>query len=235
MKNSFAFRQFVVAHDRCAMKVGTDGVLLGAWAGVTDAARILDVGCGSGLIALMAAQRSPRSRVWGIDVDEPSLSQALENVRHSPFASRVQLSLHDVRSYAPGFQFDHVLCNPPFYTEDTLPPDAARMRARHTAGLTLESLLAQVDRLLCADGLFSLILPSATGDVFLAHALSCGWYVVRSCRVHTVAHKPPKRVLFTLSRTPAASSLQEELVLQDKDGKRTTAYSALCADFYLRG
>ena len=98
MNNSFTFRQFEIQHDRCAMKVGTDGVLLGAWADLSGSYRILDVGCGSGLIALMAAQRAPHSQVWGIDVDASSVEQALQNVRNSPFSDRVQLFLQDVRT-----------------------------------------------------------------------------------------------------------------------------------------
>ncbi len=113
MKNSFTFRQFVIHHDRCAMKVGTDGVLLGAWADLSGARRMLDVGCGSGLIALMAAQRAPEAEVWGIDVDAPSVEQAVENAAASPFARRVHLSLQDVCTYAPPQPFDHVLCTPP--------------------------------------------------------------------------------------------------------------------------
>lgn len=233
MKNSFSFQQFTIHHDRCAMKVGTDGVLLGAWADLSVARSILDVGCGSGLIALMAAQRAPEVGVWGIDVDAPSVEQAIENVAASPFACRIRLSLQDVCTFAPSLQFDHVLCNPPYYTEDTLPPDEARMRARHTAGLSLETLLAHVTRLTSPEGLFSLILPTTTADAFVTHALSQGWYVARVCYVRTVARKPPKRTLLTLSRRLLSSSSPEQLVLQDAQGNRTAEYATLCAGFYL--
>ncbi len=233
MKNSFSFQQFTIHHDRCAMKVGTDGVLLGAWANLSGAKNILDVGCGSGLIALMAAQRTPDARVWGIDVDAPSVEQAVKNVAASPFAARVNLSTQDVCTYVFPKPFDHILCNPPYYTEDTLPPEEARMRARHTAGLSLETLLTHVSRLLTPEGFFSLILPTGTSEGFITHALSQGWYVVRMCQVCTVARKPPKRTLLTLSRTALPPSPPEQLVLQDASGKRTAEYSALCAGFYL--
>lgn len=235
MNNSFSFQQFTIQHDRCAMKVGTDGVLLGAWANLSGAKRILDVGCGSGLIALMAAQRAPESEVWGIDVDAPSVEQAVENVAASPFARRVHLSLQDVCTFDSPQPFDHVLCNPPYYTEDTLPPDNARMRARHTAGLSLETLLAQVSCLVIEDGFFSLILPTTTADSFLTHTLSKGWYLSRICHVRTVMRKPPKRTLLTLSRVcPSSPFSAEELVLQDPRGNRTAEYATLCADFYLK-
>lgn len=233
MNNSFTFRQFEIQHDRCAMKVGTDGVLLGAWADLSGSNRILDVGCGSGLIALMAAQRAPHSQVWGIDVDAPSVEQALQNVRNSPFSDRVQLFLQDVRTYSPAVSFSHVLCNPPYYTEQTLPPDDARMRARHTAYLSLESLLESVGRLLDPQGRFSLILPTQTAELFITHAMANGWYIVRTCKVFTVAHKPPKRLLLTLSRISSDTIENEMLVLQEKTGGRTAEYASLCADFYL--
>ncbi len=106
------------------------------------------------------------------------------------------------------------------------------MRARHTAGLSLETLLAHVSRLLVPEGLFSLILPTGTADGFVTHALSRGWYVARVCQVRTVARKPPKRTLLTLSRTALPPFPQEQLVLQNAQG-RTAEYAALCADFYL--
>lgn len=233
MNNSFTFRQFEIQHDRCAMKVGTDGVLLGAWADLSGSNRILDVGCGSGLIALMAAQRAPLSQVWGIDVDASSVEQALQNVRNSPFSDRVQLFLQDVRTYSPSVSFCHVLCNPPYYTEQTLPPDDARMRARHTAYLSLESLLGSVGRLLAPQGRFSLILPTLTAERFITHALAEGWYVNRACQVYTVAHKAPKRLLLTLSRAASDTVENETLVLQEKTGSRTAEYTSLCAEFYL--
>lgn len=233
MKNSFTFRQFVIEHDRCAMKVGTDGVLLGAWADLSGCSLILDIGCGSGLIALMAAQRAPYASVWGIDVDAPSVGQARQNVLNSPFSERIQILECDVRTYSPGILFNHILCNPPFYTEHTLPPDDARMRARHTASLSLECLLENAGRILAAKGTFSLILPYLTAERFITHALAKGWYAVRTCQVYTVAHKPPKRMLITLSRTMPERAGNETLVLQDKSGGRSAEYTSLCADFYL--
>lgn len=233
MSKDFSFKQFVVAHDRCAMKVGTDGVLLGAWAHLNGAKHILDIGCGSGLIALMAAQRTPDATVWGIDIDAPSVEQAQENALASPFAGRVHIAWQDILTYSPLLSFDHILCNPPFYTEQTLPPEEARMRARHTAGLSLEALLERVSAIVAPKGLFSLILPTQTAHAFVTHALSCGWFVARECHVYTVAHKPPKRILLTLSRSNPCTAGKEELVLQGDDGKRSEAYSSLCSDFYL--
>ena len=204
--HSFRFRQFEVFHDRCAMKVGTDGVLLGAWADVCDGTRILDVGCGSGLVALMVAQRAPLASVVGVDIDREAVEQATENAARSPFAGRVVFEQADVRQYAPAFLFDHVVSNPPFFEEDTLPPDKARI---------------------------SLILPVSTADRFVTLALAEGWGVARSCTVWTTLRKPPRRRMLTLARGWKGEAQQETLVLHAPDGGRSDAYQRLCGDFYL--
>lgn len=216
------------------MRVGTDGVLLGAWAAVEGAERILDIGCGSGLVGLMAAQRAAGAQVWGIDVDEPSLLQARQNARLSPWAERLHMELADVRQYFPPLRFTHLLCNPPYHTEDTLPPIEARGRARHTAHLSLEELLRHAARLGEEDALFSLILPTQTESMLIALALCHGWHVARSLRVRTVARKPPKRTLLTLQHQACPYAEPAEMVLQMPDGHRTREYELLCGDFYLK-
>lgn len=231
--HSFRFRQFEVFHDRCAMKVGTDGVLLGAWADVCDGTRILDVGCGSGLVALMVAQRAPLASVVGVDIDHEAVEQATENAARSPFAGRVVCEQVDVRQYAPAFLFDHVVSNPPFFEEDTLPPDKARMSARNAAALPLPQLLSAVSRLLRSGGTFSLILPVSTADRFVTLALAEGWGVARSCTVWTTLRKPPRRRMLTLARGWKGEAQQETLVLHAPDGGRSDAYQRLCGDFYL--
>ena len=230
---SFRFRQFEVFHDRCAMKVGTDGVLLGAWADVCGGTRVLDVGCGSGLVALMVAQRAPCATVVGIDIDRMAVGQAVENVARSPFADRVVCEVADVRAYAPAFLFDHVVSNPPFFEEDTLPPDKARMSARNASALPLAELLSSVSRLLQPAGSFSLILPVQTADRFVTRAFAEGWRVVRSCIVWTTLRKPPRRRMLTLTRGHVGEVRQESLVLNAPDGSRSESYAKLCGDFYL--
>ena len=149
----FTFQQFVIDDAHCAMKVGTDGVLLGAWAGVEGARRILDVGCGSGLIALMAAQRNASARVVGVEIAPEAVADARLNVARSPFASRVVVEQGDVVSPAVVARllahgpFDCVVSNPPYHEEELLPPSAGRAAARHTdSGLSFEALLHVVAR-----------------------------------------------------------------------------------------
>ena len=236
------------------MKVGTDGVLLGAW-GCVEGKRILDVGTGTGLIALMAAQRNPEANVLGIDIDEAAILQARENIAESPFSDRVSCVLCDLMAFqiVNGESsnckcFDAILCNPPFFTEDTLPDDKGRALARNNKSLPFEQLIPKVASLLANDGTFSLIIPSQLATELIGLCLNEGLHLVRRCLIRTTAHKPPRRTLMTLAHKPPRRTLmtfsfdcrpqnadcrQEELVLMTDDGNRSQAYQELTKDFYL--
>lgn len=230
----FKFKQFTVHHDRCAMKVGTDGVLVGAWAELPEAGRILDVGTGTGLIALMAAQRSGAS-VCGIDVDEAAVEQAEENVRLSPWADRIRVLNRDVRDMsaeADGL-FDAVVSNPPYFTEKVFCPDGQRNTARHTDGLDFGELLEAVCRLLAVNGTFSVILPSDAGGDFVALALRHRLYLKRQTWVHTKPSAAPKRVLLAFSRQFVSSSEVAHLTIETEPRVFSPEYLALVKEFYL--
>lgn len=234
-KGYFDFKQFRVCHGRCAQKVGTDGVLLGAWADVEGTESILDIGTGSGLIALMVAQRAPKAHVVALDIDADAIGQAQGNVAASPFRERIEVCLCDVREYCKmcgGKRFQHIVCNPPFYTDDTLPPDAQRALARNAQGLPFEELIRAVEGLLDEDGCFSVILPMAQRDDFCQKCASHLLRPIRECRVQTVERKPAKRTLMTYSRKCTEHIEQETLILQEGN-ERSKAYQALASDFYL--
>lgn len=234
-KEYFDFKQFRIRHDKCGMKVGTDGVLLGAWAELDGCcASILDVGTGSGLISLMMAQRYPCAQVLAIDVDESSVGQARDNVLASRFADRVEVVRADVRSFehAP---FDHVVCNPPYYQEDTLPPDAQRALARNASMLCFEDLVRSVVRLLRRGGTFHVVLPVAAESRFRFVCGMAGLHLYRITRVKTVARKSPQRVLLSfvyVDKDKVPAMVEDELLLMH-DGKRSEAYVELTRDFYL--
>lgn len=220
------------------MKVGTDGVLLGAWANVARAQRILDLGCGSGLIALMAAQRNPGAHVTGVEIDPAAAADALANAEASPFARQVDVVCADALHFCPqAGKFDCIISNPPYHEEELLPPSALRATARHTGGggLTFAALLRVVDDLLNKEALhasFNLILPAAALARFLPLAAVHGLFPVRRTHVVTRPGKPCKRVLLELS--PHACPLAcDELALLDDKGNRSEAYASLCRDFYL--
>ena len=216
------------------MKVGTDGVLLGAW-GCVEGRRILDIGTGTGLIALMAAQRNPEATVLGIDIDEAAVCQAQENIAESPFRERVSCVLLDVMALRPTERFDAILCNPPFFTEDTLPPDSGRALARNNKSLPFPWLIPKVAELLADNGCFSIIVPSGHAQDIIGLCLSEGLFLQRRCLVRTVAHKPPRRALLTFSNVySAAGEVQStDLCLMASDGTRSEAYKHLTEAFYL--
>ena len=235
----FRFKQFGIAHDRCAHKVGTDGVLLGAWADLMGGGRILDIGTGCGLIALMAAQRAMQAEVTGIDIDAQSVEQAQENVAASPFADRIRIVKADVRLYAASNptagQFHHILSNPPYHTEALLPPDARRAAARHTSGLTLTELIHHAACMLAPNGTLHLIIPAAAQSEVSAAAMAHSLHLTRLTLVRTTATKPPRRALMSWQRSDSPLPLHHsELVLTQPDGRRTPEHEMLTAEFYIR-
>ncbi len=227
----FCFKQFSVRHDRCAMKVGTDGVLLGAW-GSVEGKRILDIGTGTGLIALMAAQRNPEADVLGIDIDESAVAQASENVAESPFSRRIECILQDVLTFEPEAPFDAILCNPPFFTEDTLPDNRSRALARNNKCLPFPQLIRKVAVLLAENGTFSLIVPSGLAQEIVGLCMENGLHLIRRCQVHTTARKPPRRTLLEFSRQNRSCEMQTLCLVAD-DGTRSQQYKELTKDFYL--
>ncbi len=233
--NFFSFRQFTVYQDKCGMKVGTDGTLLGAWA--TGGWRILDIGTGTGLIALMMAQRFPEAKVTAIDIDSDASAQACENVASSPFANRVEvanISLQDLENKALSLnlEFDSIICNPPFFNNSLGCPDNKRHQARHTDSLPFPTLFRCVRRLLSADGVFSAVIPSDCMQAFDSAARIEGLSTKRKCLVKTVPRKAAKRILveYTLAK---AEPLLEEHCLEDGCGQRSEWYKNLTQEFYL--
>jgi len=227
----FRFKQFSVRHDRCAMKVGTDGVLLGAWACV-EGRQILDIGTGTGLIALIAAQRNPEADVLGIDIDEPAVAQARENIAGSPFSRRIECILQDILTFEPEAPFDAILCNPPFFTEDTLPDNKSRALARNNKCMPFPLLIKKVAMLLAENGTFSLIIPSGLTQEIVALCMENGLHLVRRCQVHTIVRKPPRRTLLEFSRQNRSCEMQMLCLIAD-DGTRSHQYMELTKDIYL--
>lgn len=234
----FTFRQFTIDDTHCAMKVGTDGVLLGAWADVHRARHILDLGCGSGLIALMTAQRNAKALITGVEIDPDAVCDARHNIAVSPFREQIQTVCADISKWdAPEQRFDCIVSNPPYYEEDLLPPSATRAAARHTqgGGLTFAALLRSVALLLdphSPDARFSVILPAQAMSRFTLLASFHGLLLTRQTRVITRPHKPCKRVLMEFRRQPVPLQTDELILLGDQ-GQRSEAYNRLCGDFYL--
>ncbi len=230
----FQFRQFTVHQSRCAMKVGTDGTLLGAWAqlnGKEGDSFVLDIGTGTGLVALMLAQRFPDARFLGIDIDGEACLQAQENVLRSPFSQRITIAHRDVQEQQ-GI-FDVIVSNPPYFEASLECPDDQRTLARHTASLSFRSLMENAWRLLSDDGSFSLIIPAESRQHLEAEAVLCGFFKTRQCAVKTTPRKLPRRYLLTFRKHPAAQVELTEGVIETDPGIRSEWYQQLTNDFYL--
>lgn len=232
MSRPFRFKQFEISQQQAAQKVGTDGVLIGAWA--RGGRRILDIGTGTGLIALMMAQRNPEARVVGIDIDPTAIAEARHNIQASPWADRVearQVALADYHTEEP---FDAIVSNPPYFPGALMPPDPARARARHADSLPLADLVSHARRLLSEEGSFSLILPSERRPEIEAEARKAGFYPWKALSVSPLPGGPVRRVLIEFGIGPVEGRPEEQhLVLEDGCHGRTAAYSRLMQDFYL--
>ena len=238
MSNSyFKFKRFTVYQDSCAMKVGTDGTLLGAWAEVPvvpNHPRILDIGTGTGLIALMMAQRFPEAQVLGIDIDADSVIQAQENVNSSPFASRIKIKQSDIRTFQGEESFDVIVTNPPYFVDSLTCPDNQRTTARHTVDLSYAELVKAAFRLLSDNGLFSLIIPIECRSQLEAEAHLTGFFPSRMCLIKTTPKKTPKRCLIEFTKHPVNEFVESEGVIESKPGIRSSWYQQLTQEFYIK-
>ena len=231
----FTFKQFHIGHSRCAMKVGTDGVLIGAWCRLPSSGRILDIGTGTGLIAVMAAQRASGCMVTGIDIDAECVAQARDNAASSPWGGRIGIEQCALQEFFPTHRFDAIVSNPPYFEESLLPPDARRTAARHTRSLTYAELVDGVVRLLDAEGRFSLILPAAESERFLSAAHGV-LFLTRRCDVRTTLGSGVRRVMMEFAvSVPKLLPHIESLSIEDGGPMRYSGeYRALTRDFYLK-
>lgn len=227
----FQFRQFYVRHDRCAMKVGTDGVLLGAWCPLDHPARILDVGTGSGLVALMLAQRCPEAQIEAIDIDSAAVEQAQENFNQSVFRGQLTAVASSLQAWNGG-PYDLIVSNPPYFQNSLKNPDEGRKTARHTDTLSFDELIAHSVRLLTSNGRMALILPAETEKEVLSIATSQGLHLTHITHVFSKATKPARRVLLCFAKNDCLLT-KDTLVLENDKGDRSEAYRQLTKDFYL--
>ena len=240
---SFQFKQFTILQDRCAMKVGTDGVLLGAWASggaSSGGRRILDIGTGTGLIALMMAQRFPDAMIDAIEIDREAARQACENVAASPFADRIRVMEISLQEYVQQmldqqntYRYDAIVSNPPYFVDSLKNPDKHRMVARHTDTLSFRQLMQGVSRLLSDDGVFSVVLPVSVQEEFGNEALMFGLSKIYEVLIKTKENKAPKRCMMIFSRQHGTLVKSEQVCMMDADNERSSWYQSLTKDFYL--
>lgn len=238
----FQFKQFLVKQDRSAFKVGTDGVLLGAWASVEHATSILDVGAGTGLIALMLAQRRAAVTmvydigIVALEIDTDACEQARENVRISPWNQRIRVINQSFQDYCmtrPAM-FDLIVSNPPFFRESWKPDRQEKEISRHDTLLSLEELISGVGRLLAQEGKFCVILPVEESRDLQKLAQENVLHLHRICRVSPTTNIPAKRHLLEFSRSPVKGVRDTQMAIE-KDTRHdyTDVYRELTRDFYL--
>ncbi|MDR2968461.1 MAG: methyltransferase [Tannerellaceae bacterium] len=228
----FKFKQFTVFHDKCAMKVGTDGVLLGAWTNTADAANLLDAGTGTGLIALMLAQRT-NAAIDAIDIDEGACRQAAENVAGSPFSGRIRIIHSSFVGFQPGRKYDLIVSNPPYFSQSLKSPDDKRSQARHDDSLPLPDLIAGSKEMLSENGRIALILPVEQEGKLDGLLTQYGLHRIRQTNVMPVVNGQIKRILIELSATPNPHCAPDCLAIERERHKYTKEYEALTRDFYL--
>lgn len=236
MSKPFKFKQFTIAQDRCAMKIGTDGVLLGAWVSLnTHPFSILDIGAGTGVISLMLAQRSTAQQLDAIEIDEHAYEQCTENFENSTWNDRLFCYHASVQEFAQEIEdtYDLIISNPPFYTDTYKTNDAQRDLARFADALPFEHLAICAAHLLAEDGIFSIIIPFKEEETFIDIAKDVGLFPNRICHVKGTPTSDIKRSLleFSFKHTAIQTS---ELVIETARHQYTEDYHNLTKDFYLK-
>ena len=236
MSQPFKFKQFSIHQDRCAMKVGTDGVLLGAWATIENEPNsILDIGTGTGLLSLMLAQRSLAENIEALEIDENAYEQCVENFEASSWADRLFCYHAGLDEFLEEIEepYDLIISNPPFYSEDVSSGNASRDNARQNQSLPFDELLEGVSKLLAKEGLFATIIPFKEETSFITLAESFGLFPSRVLRVKGNPSAEIKRSLLEFSFKEEKVS-KDELTIEIKRHEYTLAYQELTKAFYLK-
>jgi tRNA1Val (adenine37-N6)-methyltransferase len=235
---SFTFKQFRIDQDQCTMKVGTDGVLLGAWADVSNTNLLLDIGTGTGVIAIMLAQRTMNTegvKVHAVEIDPFAAFQAKENMENSPFFERLGSVNDSIQSFAKSvsLQYDLIVSNPPFFTGGTFSSNQDKTNVRHTVKLPHGDLLQATRTLLAKEGKFCVILPLLEGLRFIDIARTYGFYCTKKTEVYTLSDKAIERLLLQFELTDKEILVDSLIMLNSqKRNDYTDAYKELTKDFY---
>jgi tRNA1Val (adenine37-N6)-methyltransferase len=229
--NYFQFKQFCIQQQFTAMKVGTDGVLLGAWTQCGSTKKILDIGTGTGLIAIMLAQRNQTAQITAIEIEKEACNEAKINCFNSPWANRMTVLNVSLQEFTPLAQkYDLIVCNPPFFSQKA--PNEKRNLARHNQKLTFNELLDAVSELLTADGLLSVVIPSDLFELFDFLAMQKKLFIKRKTSIKPTFEKNTKRVLIEYSKIQS-KIFENELVVEISRHVYTPQYIQLTEDFYL--
>ena len=233
----FTFKKFIIQQDRCAMKIGTDGVLLGAWTPIeNNPFSILDIGAGTGVVALMLAQRSHAEQIDALEIDEEAYEQAVANFENSPWSDRLFCFHAGLDEFVeePEDEYDLIVSNPPFYSEDYKTECEQRDLARFQDAMPFEDLIEAAALLLSENGMFSVIIPFKEEENFVALAKECELYPMKITRVKGTPTTEIKRALLAFSRNEMAEFPIDELVIETARHIYTPEYVELTKEFYLK-
>ncbi|PWA11302.1 tRNA1(Val) (adenine(37)-N6)-methyltransferase [Flavobacterium laiguense] len=233
----FQFKQFSIEQDRCAMKIGTDGVLLGAWAPIdNNPFSILDIGTGTGIIALMLSQRSNAQQIDALEIDEDAYEQAVDNFENSPWSDRLFCFHAGLDEFVeePEDEYDLIISNPPFYTDDYKSENEQRDLARFADAMPFEDLVEAADLLLSENGILAVIIPHKEEGNFIALANEYELYPIKITRVKGTPSTEIKRSLLAFSRNETATVLTNELIIETARHVYTPEYIEFTKDFYLK-
>lgn len=237
MANSFfEFKQFTIQQDSCAMKIGTDAVLLGAWSSFDKEngnCRILDIGTGTGILAIMAAQKNPTATVDAVEIDHEAFLQAKENIGNSPWKDNIHIAECDVSDFFTTQKYDFIVSNPPYFEKSLKSPDVQRSVARHTDTLSFDKLASSIKRLLNDEGKAYIILPAEAEDSMCSAAINHNLYLSHKANIITKDGQKAKRVIIVL-RHNTSTYTEENITVRNSDGSYTEQYVKMTADFYVK-
>jgi tRNA1Val (adenine37-N6)-methyltransferase len=232
--NYFDFKQFTICQEHSSMKVTTDACLLGAWTPITRLVhRVLDIGTGTGLLALMLAQRNPEAIIEGIELDPQAAAEAMMNVQNSPWANRVQILEGDAKTYLAVQLYDLIICNPPFFNNSLLSGNDKKDAARHTTTLSYQELIATIKNNLKESGYAAILLPMSEQALF-EKELSVQQMVIY--HKHTIKHttlSKPKRIINLISYGPYNGIALSEMVIYNNTNEYTKEFTSLLQPYYL--
>jgi len=231
----FKFKQFTIEQKNASMKVGTDGVLLGAWADVQGAEKILDIGTGTGLISLMLAQRS-NAMIDAIEIDPRSAEQAEKNAASSPWNNRINIMCVSLQEYSAGSGklYDRIVCNPPYFSRSLQSGNRSRDQSRHDVALTREDLILGISKLISVNGTFSVILPFSDGESMIKDAGLAGFFPGRIMKVRPLIDRNFHRILLEFGRAHITLSESEMAIEISERHRFSEEYMKLTGDFYLK-
>lgn len=233
----FLFKQFTVQQDQCAMKIGTDGVLLGAWCPIdNNPFSVLDIGAGTGILSLMLAQRSNAEQIDSLEIDEEAYEQCVENFENSPWSDRLFCFHAGLDEFVdePEEEYDLIISNPPFYSEDFKSDNSQRDLARFQNALPFEDLIEAADLLLSENGVFAVIIPFKEEGKFIDLCAEVELYPVKITRVKGTPTTAIKRSLLAFKRYELSTLTADELIIETSRHQYTDDYINLTKDFYLK-